>query len=120
MNAPYPPASEAVDNHLASAIDALRGDVQAGFARTDATLRDVVLKGEFNATIQRLDARDEHLETAMNSGFTGLRADMASQFAGLKTEDDRKTSRTRWFTGTAVTIGALASSVVFGVISNLR
>lgn len=123
MNAPYPPAAEAVDNHLSSSIDALRSTTEGGFSRVDSTLKELVTRGEFNATIQRLDAKDEHLESRVSSvsdqltqridsGLTTLTTNVNSQFQEMRTEDDKRTSKTRWLLGTLVVFGGLIWQVV--------
>lgn len=123
MNAPYPPAAEAVDNHLSSSIDALRSTTENGFSRVDSTLKELVTKGEFNATVQRLDAKDDHLEARISnvsdqltqridSGISGLTANVNSQFKELRTEDDKRTAKTRWILGTAVVVAGLVWQVI--------
>jgi di/tripeptidase len=123
MNAPYPPASEAVDQHLSSSIDALRTTTEAGFSRVDSSIRELVTRGEFSATIQRLDARDdqidtrvttvsEHLTQKMDSGLSSVKSDMATQFTALRTEDDKRTTKTRWLLGTIVVAAGLAWQIV--------
>lgn len=123
MNAPYPPASEAVDQHLSSSIDALRATTESGFTRVDSSIRELVTRGEFSATIQRLDARDdqidtrvttvnEHLTQKMDSGLSSVKSDMATQFTALRTEDDKRTTKTRWLLGTIVVAAGLAWQIV--------
>lgn len=112
MNAPYPPASEAVDQHLASSIDALRSTTESGFLRVDNTLKELVTRGEFSATVQRLDARDEQLDSRVtsmgeqltskiDSGINSVKSDISVRFTELRAEDDKRTTRTRWILGTA-------------------
>lgn len=123
MNAPYPPASEAVDQHLSSSIDALRTTTESGFSRVDSSIRELVTRGEFSATIQRLDARDdqidnrvtavsEHLTQKIDTGITSVKSDMTTQFTTLRAEDDKRTTKTRWLLGTLVVAAGLAWQIV--------
>lgn len=124
LNAPYStPAAEAVDNHLSSSIDALRSTTEAGFSRVDSTMKELVTRGEFNATVQRLDAKDEHLESRMtmvndqlsrriDTGLEGLTTNVNSQFTEMRSEEDKRTTKTRWLLGTLVVAAGLAWQVI--------
>lgn len=123
MNAPYPPASEAVDQHLASSIDALRSTTESGFSRVDSSIKELVTRGEFSATVQRLDARDdqvdarvtsmgEQLTARIDTGINSVMADLNIRFTELKAEDDKRTTRTRWILGTAFVGAGLLWQVI--------
>lgn len=84
---PYSESSEAVDNHLSLQITELRQDMRDGFKRQDDKWDQVVLKGEFNATVQRLDAKDQHLESKMDTSFSQLEAKLNAGFATIAGRD---------------------------------
>lgn len=89
----------------------------------DSSIRELVTRGEFSATIQRLDARDdqidtrvssvsEHLTQRIDTGITSVKSDMATQFTALRTEDDKRTTKTRWLLGTIVVAAGLAWQII--------
>lgn len=123
MNSPYPSASEAVDNHLSASIDALRSTTESGFSRVDSTMKELVTRGEFNATVQRLDAKDEHLEGRMtmaheqlaqriDTGLDSLGTNVKAQFAERRAEDDKRSRKNQWVLGTVFVVAGLAWQVV--------
>lgn len=114
---PYPQASEAVDNALFSAIEGLRTSTQEGFSRVESQIRDMVTKGEFNATIQRLDAKDDHLDSKIDTGFKDVEVKMAEGFQAVKEADKERNSKNRWFWTLLVSFAAVLSGVIFGVLS---
>lgn len=123
MNAPYPQASEAVDNHLSASIEALRATTESGFSRVDSTMKELVTRGEFNATVQRLDAKDEHLEARIttsndqlsqriDSGLSSVISSMEGKFKDQKSEEEKRTTKTRWLLGTLVVVAGLAWQII--------
>lgn len=87
MDMPYPPASEAVDNHLAGAIEGLRGSMETGFDRVERRLDSMATKDAFNSEIARLDQRDAHLEDKMKTGFETLQDRMSEGFESIAERD---------------------------------
>lgn len=116
---PYPQASEAVDNALFSAIEGLRASQEAGFNRVGDQIKDLVTKGEFNATIQRLDMKDEHLDSKMDTGFKDMELKVAEGFSAVKDADKERNTKNRWFWGLMVSFAGVLSGVIFGTITLL-
>lgn len=114
---PYPQASEAVDNALFSAIEGLRTSTDAGFKRVEDRISTMVTKGEFNATIQRLDAKDEHLDSKMDSGFKDIELKMSKGFQDVADADKERNMKNRWFIGLMVTFAGVLSGAIFGVLT---
>lgn len=76
-----------MDNHLSLQVTELWQDMRDGFKRQDDKWDQVVLKGEFNATIQRLDAKDQHLDSKMDTSFSQLEAKLNAGFATIAGRD---------------------------------
>lgn len=104
----YPPASEAMDAALGKSIEALRGEVVRGFDRVEDHISDMVTKGQFDATIARLDAQDRNLDDKLVSAVNTLRD-----------ESEKSATKTRQIVTWGLSLATIAISVVFGVISNL-
>lgn len=119
MNAPYPQASEAVDAHLSAAIESLRASQELGFTRVENRINEMVTKGEFNATIQRLDAKDDHLEAKMDSGFKDMKLEVSQGFNNVKDADRERNTKNRWFWGLLVSFAGVMSGTIFGIITLL-
>ena len=117
---PYPQASEAVDNALFAAVEGLRSSTEAGFVRVERQIRDMVTKGEFSATIQRLDAKDTALDAKIDSGFKDIDVKMAEGFTAVKDADRDRNTKNRWFWGLMVTFGGIISGVVFGILNLMK
>lgn len=117
MTPPYTQASEAVDNALFAAVEGLRASQEAGFNRLETRINEMVTKGEFNATIQRLDAKDDHLDTKMAEGFKDVRLEVADGFTRVREADQERNTKNRWFWGMLVSFAGILSGVVFGTIS---
>ena len=116
---PYPQASEAVDNALFAAVEGLRNSQDAGFSRLETRINEMVTKGEFNATIQRLDAKDDHLDTKMDAGFKDVRLEVAEGFGRVRDADKERNTKNRWFWTMLVSFAGVLSGVIFGVITTL-
>ena len=116
---PYPQASEAVDNALFAAVEGLRSSQEAGFTRLETRINEMVTKGEFNATIQRLDAKDDHLDTKMDAGFKDVRLEVAEGFGRVRDADKERNTKNRWFWTMLVSFAGVLSGVIFGVITTL-
>ena len=114
---PYPHASEAVDNALLSAIEGLRASMDMGFTRVEGQIKDMVTKGEFNATIQRLDSKDDHLDAKMDTGFKDMELKVASGFREVKDADKERNTKNRWFWTLLVSFAGVLSGCIFGIIS---
>lgn len=128
VNAPYPPAAEAVDQALARAIDTLRettthsisalqATLTEGLSRVERRMDDLVTKGEFAATVSRLDAKDDQLDTKIETGFQSIRREVSEGFQDVKDDDRERNTKNRWFWGVMVAFAGVVSGVVFGVIN---
>lgn len=117
MNAPYPVGSEVADGHLTRAIESLDRRVSEGFARVESRIDSMVTKEAFEATIQRLDAKDEHLDTKIEDGFKNMDVRVAQGFADVKAADRERNTKNRWFWTLLVAMAGVVSGVVFGVVS---
>ena len=105
----YPPASEAMDAALGRSIDALRGEVTRGFDRVENHISDMVTKGQFDATVARLDAQDKNLDDKLDRSIDTLRDELTSS-----------ASKTRQVVTWGLSIATIVSGVVFGVINSLN
>lgn len=119
MTPPYPQASEAVDNALFAAVEGLRNSQDAGFSRLETRISEMVTKGEFNATIQRLDAKDSHLDTKMDAGFKDVRLEVAEGFGRVRDADKERNTKNRWFWTLLVSFAGVLSGIIFGVITTI-
>lgn len=106
-----------VERYWSNAIEGLRGEMNRGFDRIERKFEDVVYKGEFTATVMRLDDRDNHLESKMETGFEGLKTQVEAGFQSVENRDatrDRKfNARTTWLLAGA----GLISGMVFSILS---
>lgn len=91
--------------------------MESGFTRVEGQIKEMVTKGEFNATIQRLDARDEHLDTKMNAGFKDIELKVSQGFNDAKDSEKERNTKNRWFWGLLVSFAGILSGVLFGVLS---
>lgn len=80
-------------------------------------IKDLVTKGEFNATIQRLDAKDEHLDSKMDTGFKDMELKVAEGFKTVRDADKERNSKNRWFWTLLVAFAGVISGAVFGILS---
>ena len=109
----YPPASEAMDAALGKSIDALRADVNRGFDRVEGHIQDMVTKGQFDATVQRLDARDAVQDSRMDH----LDSKIDQSIAALKEDGKAATAKTRQYITWGLTVASLVSGTVVSVVS---
>lgn len=116
---PYPQASEAVDNAILQMMGDLRGAMTEGLGRVERRIEEMVTKGEFSATIARLDAKDDHLDTKMDSGFKDMELKFAEGFSAVKDADKERNTKNRWFWGLMVSFAGVLSGVIFGTITLL-
>lgn len=116
---PYPVGSEVADGHLTRAIDALDRKVSEGFDRVERRIDTMVTREAFEATVQRLDAKDEHLDTKIEDGFKDMDLKVSKGFAAVKDEDRERNLRNRWFWTLLVSLAGVLSGVVFGFVTVL-
>lgn len=87
MNPPYPPASEVADSHLSKAIDALQRSTEQGIGRIENRMGEMATKDAVEAHVARLDQRDDHLESRMQTGFESVKSKMTEGFASVASRD---------------------------------
>ena len=68
-------------------MEGLRNTVETGFDRIDRRMDSMVTKDAFKAEVSRLDQRDDHLESRLNSGFESIEAKMNAGFATIAGRD---------------------------------
>ncbi len=90
-----------------------------GFGRVERRIDDMVTKGEFSATVARLDAKDDHLDTKIDTGFKDMELKMAEGFSAVKDADKERNSKNRWFWGLMVSFAGVLSGAIFGTITLL-
>ena len=97
---PYPIVSEVADSHLSRAIESLDRKVSDGFDK-----------------VERLDARDEHLDAKVESGFKDMDVKVAEGFRSVREADRERNTKNRWFWGLMVSFAAVLSGGIFGVLN---
>lgn len=114
---PYPTVSEVADSHLSRAIESLDRKVSDGFDKVDRRIDTMVTRDAFDATVQRLDARDEHLDAKVESGFKDMDVKVAEGFRSVREADRERNTKNRWFWGLMVSFAAVLSGGIFGVLN---
>lgn len=114
---PYPVGAEVADGHLSRSIDALDRKVSEGFDRVERRIDTMVTREAFDATVQRLDAKDVQLEGQIEVGFKDMDARVKQEFLNVKTADQDRNTRNRWFWGLMVTFAGVLSGTIFGILT---
>ena len=98
---------------IREALSEIRADVRTGFDKVNKRIDSLISRGEFKATVQRIDAQHEtlrrdhdNLDRTAKHEHAGIRDEMHK---GL----DSFSTQARWAVGIAVSI----VSVVFGIIT---
>ena len=110
MTPPYPIVAEVADSHLSRAIESLDRKVSDGFDKVDRRIDTMVTRDAFEATVQRLDARDE-------SGFKDMELKVSKGFTDVREADRDRNTKNRWFWGLMVTFAGVLSGAIFGVLT---
>lgn len=116
---PYPAASEAVDGHLSSAIDGLRGDMRTSFDRVERRLDNMVTQDAFKSEVTRLDQADKHLDDKMKEGFSALKTQVEDGFKSVEARDVQRDKTGKQRITWLLVLAGLISGVVFGVLNLL-
>ena len=117
MTPPYPIVAEVADSHLSRAIESLDRKVSEGFDKVDRRIDTMVTRDAFDATVQRLDARDEHLDAKVESGFKDMELKVSKGFTDVREADRDRNTKNRWFWGLMVTFAGVLSGAIFGVLT---
>jgi len=102
---------------LSKAIESLDRKVSEGFGRVERRMDDMVTRGQFDATVERLDAKDAALEERIDNGFHQIRSELTSGFENLDQREKEATKRTRWVLGWSVTVGSVLVAAVLGTLN---
>lgn len=109
-----------MDTLLHSQITNLTTDIRSGFERVERQVGDLVTKGEFNATVARLDMKDSELaqqirdtsrsaSESIASGFKTVKEEQSAREQAAKEEATKRESKTRWVIGTVLVVIGLLS-----------
>ena len=84
-----PPSTQAdsMDNYLSGSIEGLRNSMEKGFDRVERRVDTMVSKDVLTAEVERLNQRDDHLESKMEAGFAEVKASMAEGFSEIASRD---------------------------------
>lgn len=78
---------DTMDNHLSGSIEGLRNSMEKGFDRVERRIDTMVSKDVLTAEVERLNQRDDHLESKMEAGFAEIKAEVSSGFTAIATRD---------------------------------
>lgn len=87
-----PPSTQAdnMDNYLSGSIEGLRGSMEKGFERVERQIGEMASKDLLRAEVERLNQRDDHLESKMDAGFAEIKAEMSAGFAAITVRDTQR------------------------------
>lgn len=89
----------------------MREDMNRRFDTVDQKFDKMVTRDLFDATVLRLDGQDKTIETKMDSGFESIKSDMKSGFQGVEAGQEKRTNRSRWLIGIAISVAAIVVTV---------
>ncbi|MEJ1087064.1 hypothetical protein WDU99_01890 [Microbacterium sp. Mu-80] len=111
---------------IREALSDIKTDVRDGFKGVNERIDNMVTKGEFTATVARLDAQHETLrrdfsahDTEAATRATQARADDQAVRAELRTELDGFRVTTRWAIGLSVAGAGVLYTIVSLVVTTL-
>lgn len=109
----------AMDEDIRASLSDIRTDVKDGFSGVNGRIDMLVTKGEFDATVQRLDSQHDSLRREFNTheGATAnhmaqVRADDSEIRKEFKGELEGFKATTRWAIGLSATGAAILVSLV--------
>ncbi len=116
-----------MDPDIREALADIKSDVRDGFKAVNERIDRLVTKGEFEATIQRIDAQhatlrrdfDSH-ETRTEAHYTQTRTDDEAVKRELKGELEGFRATARWALGLAAPVVAVIAAIVFGVLNAIK
>lgn len=79
--------ADAMDNYLSGSIEGLRNSMEKGFDRVERRIDTMVSKDVLTAEVERLNQRDDHLESKMEAGFAEIKAEVSAGFTAIATRD---------------------------------
>lgn len=79
--------ADAMDSYLSGSIEGLRNSMEKGFDRVERRIDTMVSKDVLTAEVERLNQRDDHLESKMEAGFAEIKAEVSSGFSAIATRD---------------------------------
>lgn len=80
-------SSEQLDGFLSGSIEGLRGSMEKGFERVERQIGGMATKDVLRAEVERLNQRDDHLETRMDAGFAEIKSRVDAGFMAISTRD---------------------------------
>lgn len=109
---------------VARELQSLREIMRDGFEgigkrvdRIEDKFEKVVTQSEFSSVIQRLDMRDEMLETRVETEFRELKSDVERGFESVKASNAERNAKNRWFWGVMIAAAGVISSITFSIIN---
>lgn len=78
---------DAMDNYLSGSIEGLRNSMEKGFDRVERRIDTMVSKDVLTAEVERLNQRDDHLESRLEAGFREIKAEVSAGFAAISARD---------------------------------
>lgn len=79
--------ADAMDNYLSGSIEGLRNSMEKGFDRVERRIDTMVSKDVLTAEVERLNQRDDHLESKMETGFAEIKAEVSAGFTAIASRD---------------------------------
>jgi len=79
--------ADAMDNYLSGSIEGLRNSMEKGFDRVERRIDTMVSKDVLTAEVERLNQRDDHLESKMEAGFAEIKAEVSAGFSAIAARD---------------------------------
>ena len=76
----------------------------------------MVTRDAFEATVQRLDAKDEHLDAKVETGFKDIELKVSKGFMEVKDADRERNNKNRVFWTALVAMAGVLSGTVFGIL----
>lgn len=116
-----------MDQDIREALSDIKSSVRDGFKDVNSRIDQLVTKGEFDATVKRLDAqhatlrRDfDHHEAETRAHHKAVQDADAAVRAELLGELEKIRSSTRWAIGLLIPAAAVIAAIVFGILNLLR
>lgn len=79
--------ADSMDSYLSGSIEGLRNSMEKGFDRVERRIDTMVSKDVLTAEVERLNQRDDHLESKMEAGFAEIKAEVSAGFTAIATRD---------------------------------
>jgi len=102
---------------IRDALTDLKESVRDGFRVVNERIDNLVTKGEFNATVQRLDAQHGTLRRDVETNEVQARTTADAVRAELRGELEKMRATYRWAVALLVPAAGVVAAVVFGVLN---